>query len=70
MKIDLPTIIEVYDYHEFEDIVDVLCQFGVDVRYEEQSSENYYKAIFYEKGNKKSLQRFKKNLEKCKEQAK
>ena len=61
MKIDLPTIVEVSDYHEFEDIVDILCQFGVAVRYEEQSCEDCYKAIFYEKGNKKSLQKFKKS---------
>jgi hypothetical protein len=68
VKINLPTIIEVSDYHEFDDIVDILCQFGVDVRYEEQEMSEYYKAIFYEKGNKKSLQKFKKSLEKCKEQ--
>lgn len=65
MKIDLPTIVMEDDYHEFSHIVDILCAFGADVEYEECGfSDGYYRAIFYAKGNKRSLQKFKKNQEK------
>jgi hypothetical protein len=58
IQIQLPTIIEAGDYHEFDVILDVLKQFGVKgVRFFEVSWPGRYAAVFYT-GTKRNAEKW------------
>jgi hypothetical protein len=52
LTITLPAIIEVYDYHEFDQIMDTFAKFGVKIKYQEVGFAGNYIGIFYS-GSKK-----------------
>lgn len=47
LTITLPAIIEVYDYHEFDQIVDTMNSFGVKIKYTEIGYARQYIGVFY-----------------------